>query len=151
MTHGHAKKQPRAPAKRKIIGKLSKVTAKQIALQTSKGVVWKIDVMPNTKVKGTLRRGFTVTVEFSKKNGQQIPQMRPFRPGKLGKVMGKRTEQSGTVIGLTTQQITLDNAPGPWIISRTDPNTNVISGTLVLGATNVKIDFNLPPGQQVNA
>jgi hypothetical protein len=152
MTHGNKNKQQRAPAKRKITGKLSSVTAKEIALQTANGVVWKIDQTPNTIViKGTRRRGFVVTVEFSKKDGRQIPHIRPHRHTTKLKVMGKRTEQSGTVIGLTAQQITLDNAPGPWIISRTDANTNVISGTLALGASNVKIDFNLPPGQQVNA
>ena len=103
---------------------------------------------PNTKVKGT------VTVEFSKKNGRQIPIIRTYRHGKVYRGAGKRTEQSGTVIGLTAQQITLDYTtptPGPWIISRTDNGTVIKNGTLTLGATNVTIDFNVPPGQQVNA
>lgn len=151
MTHLHAKKQPKAPAKTKITGELSRVTPKHIALQTAKGVVWKIDRTPNTKVKGTLKRGSTVTVEFSKKNGRQIGKIQPPVHGG-GRPAGKRTEsQTGTVIGLTAQQITLDNTtpnPGPWIISATDVGTVIVSGTLTLGATAVKIQFDVPPGQQ---
>lgn len=150
MTHLHAKKQPKAPAKTKITGKVSRFKAPHIALQTAKGVVWKIDKTPSTKVTGTLKVGSTVTVEFSKKNGRQI------KPGKAVLGAGKRTEQSGTVIGLTGQLVTLDNTtpdPGPWLISR-PPNDGsvIVSGTLTFGATGVKISFFVPPGQQrVNA
>jgi hypothetical protein len=66
-------------------------------------------------------------------------------------VPGKRTE-TGTVIGLTATQITLrTSAHGTWIISRTDDNTKVISGTLTLGATSVTIEFWVPPGHPVAA
>ena len=153
MTHLHAKKQPKAPAKKKITGELSRVTPKHIALQTAKGVVWKIDRTPNTKVTGTPKVGSTVTVEFSKKNGRQI-QPTPSVHGGV-RPAGKRTEQAGTVIGLTAQWITLDNTtptPGPWLISATDGGTMIVSGTLAIGATAVKINFDVPPGQQqVNA
>jgi hypothetical protein len=143
------KKQPKAAAKTKIIGKLSRFNAQHITLQTAKGVVWKIDKTPSTKVTGTLKVGSTVTVEFSKKNGRQI------QPGPPVRAAGKRTEQAGTVIGLTAQWITLDNTtptPGPWLISQL-PNdgTVIVSGTLTIGATAVKISFLVPPGQQVNA
>ena len=93
MTHLHAKKQPKAPAKTKITGELSRVTPKHIALQTAKGVVWKIDRTPNTKVKGTLKRGSTVTVEFSKKNGRQIGKIQPPVHGgddRLGKGLNRK-------------------------------------------------------------
>jgi len=149
MTHLHAKKQPKAPAKTKIKGKVSSFNAQHITLQTAKGVVWKVKKTLDTKVTGTLKLRSTVTVEFSKKNGRQIKLGEPIRAA------GKRTEQVGTVIGLTGQLITLDNTtpnPGPWIISQTDANTAVVSGTLQLGATNVDIVFFVPPGQrQVNA
>lgn len=155
MTHLHAKKRPKVPAKTKITGKVSSFNAQHIALQTAKGVVWKIDKTPNTKVTGTLKRGSTVTVEFSKKNGRQIGKIQSYPPGRVVRGAGKRTElQTGTVIGLTAQQITLDNTtptPGPWIISQTDVGTVIVSGTLTLGATAVKIRFSVPPGQQVNA
>jgi hypothetical protein len=154
MTHLHAKKRTKAPAKAKITGKVSSFNAKHIALQTAKGVVWKIDKTPNTKVTGTLKRGSTVTVEFSKKNGRQIRKTQSYPSGGRRNA-GKRTElQTGTVIGLTAQQITLDNTtptPGPWIISQTDVVTAIVSGTLALGATAVTIRFSVPPGQQVNA
>jgi hypothetical protein len=152
MTHLHAKKRTRAPAKKKITGKVSRFKAPHIALQTAKGVVWKIDKTPSTKVTGTLKVGSTVTVQFNKKDGRQIGKIQSSPPVRAA---GKRTElQTGTVIGLTSQQITLDNTtptPGPWIISQTDVGTVIVSGTLTLGATAVKISFSVPPGQQVNA
>ena len=155
MKHPRPKKQPKAPAKTKITGKVSSFNAQHIALQTAKGVVWKIDKTPNTKVTGTLKRGSTVTVEFGKKDGRQIGKIRYSPPGRVVRNAGKRTElQTGTVIGLTAQQITLDNTtptPGPWVISQTDVGTEIVSGTLTLGATAVKIRFFVPPGQQVNA
>jgi hypothetical protein len=59
--------------------------------------------------------------------------------------MGKRTEETGKVIGLTTQWITLQTATdGTWVISRTDSNTQV-TGSLTLGS-NVTIVFYAPPG-----
>lgn len=150
MTHLHPKKHRKAPAKKKVTGELSRVTPKHIALQTARGVVWIIDKTPGTKVNGTLKRGSTVTVEFSSKNGRQIPKLRPVSG--RGRPAGKRTElQTGTVIGLTAQQITLDNTtpnPGPWLIIATDAGTTVKSGTLALGATGVTIQFDVPPGQQ---
>ena len=145
MKHLRPKKQPKAPAKRKIIGKLSSFNAHHITLQTAKGVVWKIDKTPNTKFTGTLKLGSKVTVELSEKNGRQI------QPGPPIRAAGKRTEEAGRVIGLTSQLITLDNTtpdPGPWIISLTDAQTVIVSGTLTLGATGVKISFLAPPGQQ---
>ena len=148
MKHPRPKKQPKAPAKTKITGKVSSFNAHHITLQTAKGVVWKIAKTPNTKVTGTLKLGSTVTVEFSKKNGRQI------KPGEPKRGAGKRTEETGRVIGLTGQLITLDNTtpdPGPWLISRTDGATMIVSGTLTFGATNVKISFFVPPGQQANA
>lgn len=150
MKHKLPKKQPKAPAKTRITGKLSSFNAHHITMQTAKGVVWKIDKTPTTKVTGTLKLGSTVAVEFSKKNGRQI-KLRPPR----GRPAGKRTEETGRVIGLTGQYVTLDNTTpdaGPWIIDRTDGNTVLVSGTLALGATGVHYIFYVPPGGQgVNA
>jgi len=128
---------------------VSSFNAQHVTLQTAKGVVWKIDKTATTKVTGTLQLRSTVAVEFSKKNGRQI------KPGTPKRGAGKRTEETGRVIGLTTNLITLDNTtpdPGTWFISRTDGNTVLVSGTLTLGATGVHISFFAPPGQQqVNA
>lgn len=155
MKRARPKKQPKAAAKTKIIGKLSRFNAQHITLQTAKGVVWKIAKAPNTKVTGALKLGSKVTVEFSKKNGRQFkPRPTPAHQ----KAMGRRTEEVGRVIGLTAAQIILDNTmpktalddpfPGPWTIDRTDVNTKVQSGTLALGATNVDIIFFFPPSLQ---
>ena len=56
---------------------------------------------------------------------------------------GKRTEQKGTVIGLTATQITLQNSAGTWHISRTDSCLQ-ITGTLAIGNT-VTIIYCVPP------
>lgn len=155
MKHLHPKKQPKAPAKTKITGTVSSSNAHYITLQTARGVVWKIDKTPKPKVTGTLKRGSKVTVEFSKKKGRQVGKIQSSTYGRVSRDAGKRTElQTGTVIGLTAQQITLDNTtptPGPWLISATDAGTVIVSGTLTLGATAVKISFDVPPGQRVNA
>jgi len=139
MTRRKAKKHSKRPSKKKITGTVIKLTAKQITL-LSKGDVWEIDRKSNTKViSGTLKRGSTVTVEFNRHDGV-VARDAP----------GKRTE-TGTVIGLTASQITLRTATTTWIISRTDDNTKIVVGPLTLGATNVTIEFNVPPGQQVVA
>ena len=148
MKHPRPKKQPKAPAKTKITGKVSSFNAQHIALQTAKGVVWKIDKTPNTKVTGTLKRGSTVTVEFGKKDGRQIGKIRYSPPRRVVRNAGKRTElQTGTVIGLTAQWINLQTAnDGTWNISRTDGNTKITAGTLALHS-DVTIQFLVPPGQ----
>ena len=71
------------------------------------------------------------------------PRPRPT-PRPLG---GKRTE-TGTVIGLTATQITLQTSSGAatWIISRTDSCTAITAGTLAVGNT-VTITFCVPPGR----
>ena len=61
---------------------------------------------------------------------------------------GKRTEQ-GTVIKLTTSQITLQCADGTWIINRT-VNTVIKSGTLKVGSI-VTVEFNEADGQLLPA
>jgi hypothetical protein len=146
------KKQPKAPAKTKIAGKLSSFNAQRITLQAAKGIIWKIAKAPATKVTGALKLGSKVTVEFSKKNGRRLEAKAP-----PSKDIGRRTENVGRIIGLTPAQITLDNAtpktatddpfPGPYIIDRTDVNTVIVTGTLTVGATNVDIVFFEPPSK----
>jgi len=150
MTNLHPKKQPKAPAKTKINGTVSSSNAHYITLQTARGAVWKIAKTPKPKVTGTLNVGSKVTIEFSKKDGRQIKLPPP--PENPIRAAGKRTEETGRVIGLTAAQVTLDNTtpdPGTWIISQTDGQTWVVSGTLALGATNVHLSFLVPPGQRV--
>ena len=131
---------------KKVTGVVSALGVKQIRVNPPKGKIWQINRTPTTKVtviRGKpLRLGSEVTVEFNigdaKQSGTRFP--------------GKRTE-TGTVIGLTAQLITLGNTqpdPGPWIIIRTDDNTKIILGTLTLGST-VRVEFNEPPGHQVVA
>lgn len=68
------------------------------------------------------------------------PRPRPTPPPPAG----KRTEQAGTVIGLTSTQITLRNSAGTWIISRTDSCLQIKSGSVAVGNT-VTIIFCEPP------
>ena len=125
MTTQKAKKHPKHSSQKKITGIVTKLTPNEIRLANAKGI-WRIDRTPSTKViGGTLKQGSTVTVQFNKKDGKIIEPPQP----------GKRTE-TGTVIGLTAQQIRLDNTTpdsGPWRITRTEA-TAVLSGNLALGA-----------------
>jgi hypothetical protein len=159
MTKLHPKKQPKAPAKTKITGTVSNSNAHYFTLQTARGAVWKIKKTPKPKVTGTLKIGSKVTVEFSKKNGQQIRKKQASAQGGGTRDAGKRTEEVGRVIGLTATQVVLDNTtpktgsddpfPGPWTINL-DANTVIVSGApLTLGATNVDISFLFPPAQKM--
>jgi hypothetical protein len=81
-------------AKRRKTGRVIDFNAGLIFLRSASQLLG-FKRTPTTKViKGTLKRGSTVTVEFKTKD-----MFRPAAPG-------KRTE-SGTVIGLTASQITL--------------------------------------------
>ena len=56
------------------------------------------------------------------------------------------------MIGLTATQITLQTATdGTWVIDRTDTRTAIKAGTLTLHATDVKIEFWVPPGHLLGA
>jgi hypothetical protein len=141
MTRRHAKKHPKRPSKKKITGTVINLTPKQITLATAKGT-FIINRTSHTKViSGTLRRLSTVTVEFNADEGSIAARGAP----------GKRTE-TGTVIKLTAQQITLNNTtpdPGTWIINRTG-NTKMTSGTLTVGS-KVTVEFNEADGQLLPA
>jgi hypothetical protein len=114
MTRRQAKKQPKRPAKKKITGTVIESTAQQITLKTAKGL-FIIQRTAITKViSGTLKRGSTVTVEFTKLLAGSQP--------------GKRTE-TGTVLGLSDQQIKLQvfsislnhdgaGGPGTFLVDR---------------------------------
>jgi RNase P/RNase MRP subunit p29 len=127
MTRRQAKKQQKRPAKKKITGTVIELTAQRIVLKTAKGR-FVIQRTASTRViSGTLRRGSTVTLEGTILAGPQP---------------GKRTE-TGTVIGLTAQLITLDNTspdPRTWAITRT--TSTIVTGMLT-GGSKVTVESNV--------
>jgi hypothetical protein len=110
---------------------ITKLTPK-IRLVTAKEIIWEINKGPNTKlIKGALKRGSIVTVEFNKNDGKKLGLGHP----------GKRTE-TGTVIGVNDAQITLDNTtpdPRTWRINRTA--STLVNGSLALNST-AKVESN---------
>jgi hypothetical protein len=121
---------------KKITGVVSALSAKQIRIDTSKGEIFQIKRTPTTKVKvisgKPLGRGSRVTVEFNTRDGRLVDG---------GPQPGKRTE-TGTVIGLTAQLITLDNTspdPRTWAITRT--TSTVVTGVLT-GGSKVTVQSN---------
>jgi hypothetical protein len=94
--------------------------------------------------------GSTVTIEFNRADGKRLEIAEP----------GKRTE-TGTVIKLTAQQITLQvpsisfgnagaGTPGMFLIDIHTPNDTIVTGTLAVGKT-VKVESNQEDWHQVAA